>query len=619
MSANLDLANVCDVLCLGELPVEFPDCEVIRRRTAAFQRRFVEHFLALYSSLTPSIQTSALSVAVRRRSVNHAGAVTSSSSSSLPDVVVSLQQYLDAPGSCADVPLQLPASEYALTVSPAHFDLVRRARVEGCSSTDPVALARHIAADVASEAAGELLRAYEYQIVLLGDEKGLAARLGAQRGAERAMDYLRTTSRHVDVNCLLRGVVEGGLPVLISPATVSVIIGPHRELHWNLDHMFSRPGLRRERLLVAGGEFQGGLGEYGAIPWRFYASTEHGTDAVLYGYRGQLLARDFHAEWLRGGRQPLYHLDVDEETFYDLEVPARTDDFHRVYRPYRRLVGSALIASYHHHSGVGLSEFVQRLHGDAFRRDDVEPVFRPLTPKNEFSAPRVTHDANHDDFTSPEFRGARASNAMPKNDIAMCGLSRMSAVEESVPTSSSTTFGNNSRARDHSASDQVRLEHSNGGLRCNESCGELRVSALTSTWEACAGGNIISSDQPADCSMTTSKRRAPPPAVKPKPSLELRRRLSTNVSNSQSSLPVTQRQSSTPVKGSSDSSPEVTVRFPTVEELFGRELAAIRRFSALLAAGAANSNNHPASTLLTQHTGSINMTSSATTNDVTSE
>jgi len=607
--------------------VEFLDCESIQLRTAAFHRRFVEHFLTLYSSLPSSVQTSALSVAVRRRSsrpINHAETAPSP-----PDVVISLHQYLDTAASCADVPLQLPASEYALTVSPAQFDLMRRARVDGCA--DPAALARRIVADVAAEAATELSRAFEYQIVLLGDEEGLAARLGAQRAAERAMDYLKTSSRHVDVNSLLRGVVEGRPAVV--PATVSAIIGRRSELHWNVDDMFLRPGLRRERLLVVGGVHV--LGGYGTA-WRFYASAD-GTDATLYGYRGQLLARDFHSEWLRGGRQPSYLLDVDEETSYDVEVPWRTDDFHRSYRPYRRLVGCAVMASYaalsdEEKSSVSLAEFIQRLQGDAFRRDDVEPVFRPLAPSFcgeestvSVSNPNPNFGANPD-FTpaiSREFCGeqsASGSNSMPENDFPAHDQSRTSATEdcrEEFVLTSSSTLKNNSPAHGRTPSEQAGAEYLNRSLSYDGSCGRLRVAGTTSmnTSELNAGRNIIQTDQPVVCS-TTAKRRPPPPAVKPKPSVELRRQLSTNVNNIQTmtSLPVAQRQSSTPVDGS-DSTPEVTVGFPTLDELFGRELAAIRRSSTLLS-GSADTNSHPPSTLFPQNTGSTKMTSSAATNDV---
>jgi len=588
-------------------PVEFPDYETIRRRTAAFQQRFVEHFMTLYSSLPSSVQISALSVAVRRRSSQPINHVETSSSSASQDIVTSLHQYLCAGTSCADVPLQLPASEYALTVSPAHFDLVRRARVDGCA--DPAGLSRLVVTDVAAEAAAELARAFEYQLILLGDEEGLAARLGAQRGAERAMEYLKRTSRHVDVNSLLHGVVEGR--PLDAPATVSAIIGRRYELHWNVDDMFLRPGLRRERLLVAGGVHV--LGGYGT-PWRLYASTE-GTDATLYGYRGQLLARDFHSEWLRGGRQPAYHLDVDEEAAYDIEVPWRSDDFHRIYRPYRRLVGSAVMASYaalsdEEKSHLNLCEFVQRLHGDAFRRDDVEAVFRPLTssfcreeltPAVKYPVLNSTASAYFTSLTTRDFcreESALCSNSMPENNTPTYAEYPASATEqrrqESVPTPRSTvknnspTFHSVEPIHDRAGMDQVPVSLT------RSPCAEVPVSGMNST-DCVRDQNIPevgqrriseSADQPAVCPVA-AQRRPPPPAVKPKPSLELRRR------QTMTSLPVTGRQSSAPVNGS-DSTPGVTVQFPTLDELFGPELAAIRQ-STYLPESVDTDNSQPAS------------------------
>jgi len=611
-------ARVC--VCLEEF-VEFADYEAIRRRTSAFQRRFVEHFLTLYSSLPSSVQTSALSVAVRRRSnqpINDAETSSSSAATaSSPDVIISLHQYLDASDSCAEVPLQLPASEYALTVSPTHFDLIRRARVDGCA--DSAALARLIVSDVAAEAATELSRAFEYQLVLLGDEEGLAARLGAQRAAERAVEYLKLSSLHVDVNSLLRGVVEGRPAVV--PATVSVIIGQQSELHWNVDDMFLRPGLRRERLLVAGGvQVVGGYG----TPWRFYASTD-GIDATLYGYRGQLLARDFHSEWLRGGRQPSYRLDVDEEMSYDIEVPWRTDDFHRSYRPYRRLIGSAVLASYatmseEEKSSVSLAEFVQRLQGDAFRRDEVEPVFRPLTTsfcREEFTPsisnlnPNFRASPMSTPVTSRGFCGEESvagSNLIPESDSAAYDQPHVTATNnncrEGFVLASSSTLIKNSPARQ-----SVELFHdssvSNGKLTDVGSGGGVAVQETVMS-------EGRQPDQSAVCAIT-AQRRPPPPVVKPKPSLELRRRVSTNFSNGQTmtSLPAAHRQSSTPVDGSNSSS-EVTVRFPTVDELFGAELAAIRRSSP----HSADTSSHPASNLSPQDSESTKMSSSAPNNDV---
>jgi len=604
-----------------DVVVQFPDCETIRRRVSSFQRRFIEHLMTIYSSLPASVQTSALSVAVLRRSSHHGD--------TSPDMVVSLHQYLSAAASCTDVSLQLPASEYALTVSRENFHLIQRARLDGCD--DPAALARTIVEDVATEAAAELGRAFEYQLVLLGDDDGLAARLVAQRAAQRAMEYLKRTSRHVDVNSLVRGVVEGR--PLDAPATVSVILGPRCELRWNVDDMFQRHGLRRERLLVAGAvESVGGYG----TPWRFYASTSHDTDATLYGYRSQLLARDFHSEWIRGGRQPSYRLDANEEAAYSIEVPWRSDDFHRTYRPYRRLVGSAVLARYaacsrEDQPNPSLDEFVQRLQGDVFRRDEIEPVFRPLTsalypegvdlrvddpsrnPADNLDPNPLTRCGFCYDETERKSSLIQENNCnrLPESDLVNCR-------EEYAPEHSSALYN------DSPACQSVELgrDGSTGVDEVQVSPDmlhkEVSVSGTTnSTTEAhYHAANQSRNSHPADTSparwTTAGKGRAPPPAVKPKPSSELRRRLSTpatsmDSSNSMTSLPVTHRRLVS-VDGS-DSMPEVTVRFPTLEELFGRELAAIRQASAFLC-------EDTASTEVSANTGSTTMTSLAKYNDV---
>jgi len=618
----------CAPACTEDL-AEFLDCDTIRRRTSAFQRHFVEHFMTIYSSLPASVQTSALSVAVRRRSSYPTNHVQASPSSPPPtDIVVSLHQYLCAAASCTDVPLQLPASEYALTISPDHFDLIQRSRVD--NSADFAALARLIVADVAAEAATELARSFEYQIVLLGDNEGLAARLGAQRGAERAMEYLKRTSCHVDVNSLIRGVVDGR--PADAPATVSAIFRQRYELHWNVDDMFQCPGLRRERLLVAT-EVES-LGGYGT-PWRFYASA-HGTDATLYGYRAQLLVRDFHSEWLRGGRQPSYRLDVDEEAAYDIEVPWLIDDFHRIYRPYRRLIGSAVMASYavlsdEDKSRLSLDQFVQQLQGDAYRRDEVEPVFRPLTSVSgrefdrrvDVDIPNFNAKPDIVPLTLSRFEEfTQRPSSIPLYYLSAHNQSTLSNTEncrnELEPTKSFTskddftTHQSIEPNHDHTRMDQV-ADSSREPLISHVLCRQVSVSETNpandgydqNISETNQHLNSTPASEPAACS-NSGTRRPPPPVVKPKPSLELRRRLSATTTTADSictvtSLPAAHRQSSMPDDGY-DSAQEVKVRFPTLEELFGPELAAMRQASTNLSGDIDNSRQ--ASTLFPQHSGS---------------
>lgn len=107
-------------------------------------------------------------------------------------------------------------------------------------------------------------------------------------------------------------------------------------------------------------------------------------DPVHYGYRGQLVVRDFDpapsSKHDDNVSVTFYRLDDHDESLFDLPVTYHPDDCHRLYRPYRRLVVSELMQAYMSSSrSTDLAEYVQTLHGDAWRRDTVEPVYRPMT------------------------------------------------------------------------------------------------------------------------------------------------------------------------------------------------------------------------------------------------
>ena len=142
---------------------------------------------------------------------------------------------------------------------------------------------------------------------------------------------------------------------------ISVVVG-QRELKWNLREVFSRPGLRRETLLfpdedASSPAVSSPLGSIPALqsarivgrigvrrpPWTCHtvsaatAAVSGGSrrcDPLVYGYRGLAVLWDF----ARGG------YNVDESTgglnYFDEMVVSRYDDFHRLYCPYRRLVGA---------------------------------------------------------------------------------------------------------------------------------------------------------------------------------------------------------------------------------------------------------------------------------------
>jgi hypothetical protein len=149
-----------------------------------------------------------------------------------------------------------------------------------------------------------------------------------------------------------------GRPSHQNKTYISVVVG-QSELKWNLQEIFSRPGLRRETLLFPENDISSPavstpsavqqqqpervIGRCGARrpPWTFHslsaataAITGRRCDPLLYGYRGLAVLWDF----ARGG------YTVDESSgglnYFDESVVSRYDDFHRLYCPYRRLVGA---------------------------------------------------------------------------------------------------------------------------------------------------------------------------------------------------------------------------------------------------------------------------------------
>lgn len=138
---------------------------------------------------------------------------------------------------------------------------------------------------------------------------------------------------------------------------------------------------------------------------------------MLYGYRGLVV------EWDYGGMTTVfdsattatttttvttsatYRLNGEDEASFTEDMDWRPDDFHRTYCPYRRLIGSDVMnqftaAASQNGGGRGavvsratatLSEYVRRLQGEPFARDQIQPVCRPITALGQ----RPAHYANH--------------------------------------------------------------------------------------------------------------------------------------------------------------------------------------------------------------------------------
>ena len=79
-------------------------------------------------------------------------------------------------------------------------------------------------------------------------------------------------------------------------------------------------------------------------PWTFHTTSLTACralklppcDPLTYGYRGLAVTWDF----VRGGYQVDDVSERDGLNFADEAVVPRYDDFHRLYAPYRRLVGA---------------------------------------------------------------------------------------------------------------------------------------------------------------------------------------------------------------------------------------------------------------------------------------
>jgi hypothetical protein len=127
---------------------------------------------------------------------------------------------------------------------------------------------------------------------------------------------------------------------------------------------------------------------------------------MLYGYRGLIV------EWDYAGSSTIadncstattttavttsatYRLNGEDEASFTDEMDWRPDDFHRTYCPYRRLIGAGVMRQFNDATsrrsagGNGavmtratatLAEYVRRLQGEQYSRDQIQPVCRPIT------------------------------------------------------------------------------------------------------------------------------------------------------------------------------------------------------------------------------------------------
>jgi hypothetical protein len=198
----------------------------------------------------------------------------------------------------------------------------------------PVAADRRLAVchllveDMARDAARELSRMFEYQLSLINEQ--IALRLLARHAVDCILNAARRRSRILDANALVRGVIRGRPPCNEGPMFVSVFVG-NRELKWNLNELFKKPALRRELFpgvsdanrptsactlgVPSSASANGSIidewkTEMYRTPWRYFTSPR--CDPMRYGYRGQIVERDY----VNGG----YRLNSEDESFFQEEV-----------------------------------------------------------------------------------------------------------------------------------------------------------------------------------------------------------------------------------------------------------------------------------------------------------
>jgi len=115
----------------------------------------------------------------------------------------------------------------------------------------------------------------------------------------------------------------------------------------------------------------------------------------------------------------IYRLNGEDEASFTEEMDWRPDDFHRTYCPYRRLIGHGVMqqftaAAQRSTNGTvitrataTLAEYVRRLQGEQYARDQIQPICRPITtladrPQYDASSRRL--HSTDDVFVTPSER-----------------------------------------------------------------------------------------------------------------------------------------------------------------------------------------------------------------------
>jgi len=165
---------------------------------------------------------------------------------------VTLWQYLNCPAVAAELHSEsstdFDSRNYTPIYPSEHFRSIHAARQDPKQVTS---LVHQLVSCLASDAATELARVYEYQIALLGD--GLAGSLLAEHAAGCVMDYVTREGQYLELDTMTMGALKGQVRGHDSSAptpTLSVVVGK-RELKWRLDDILKKPGIRLDIYLCS--------------------------------------------------------------------------------------------------------------------------------------------------------------------------------------------------------------------------------------------------------------------------------------------------------------------------------------------------------------------------------
>lgn len=339
------------------LPSDFPTTDQIKSKISKFEELYTRNLVSKFTSLPEDRQISCVVIArdseVKKRRI-------------------SLKEYM---AEETVVPENLLAEEFGnrfqLTIPESLFHGISHVRSEKKYDINLISsLARDIVSCVATEAANELSRIYEYQISLMYDE--LSIKIIAEHAVDCVIEYIQ--SHYLDRNSAIRSVIqvyppnEDGQPKLIAG-----VLG-NKEIKWDLYELFKKPGLRKELLLVSDEVMNESVIDF--QPWQYYRTGS--SEPFVYGYRGQMITWDFIDKE--------YKLDEKENESYKEEVLEQPEDYHRLYMPYKRLFGTQVMQRYCNQTSgnqLGLVEFLKTspLDGPP-ERDEILPVYRPLSSKS---------------------------------------------------------------------------------------------------------------------------------------------------------------------------------------------------------------------------------------------